>query len=511
MGFSKITDEAIAELRSRIGKPVRRVTLPTFTEINVDAARHFALAIGDDNPLWLDPDHAGATRWGGQLAPPAILYSTDNVASGAVEGLPSVHAMFAGTDWHWHEPVRIGTKMKTRSTLKAMVEHQTRFAGRSFQQIYTTEFFDQHDTKLAEADSWCFRTERDTAREEGTKYHGVNEQPIVYSEADIKGFAEQYRQEKPRGSEKRLWNDVQDGEMVTPILKGPYTVTAAVAFMQAWGAYAIRNHRMAWHYYDKHPKLAPPNQNDVPEPPVRVHWDNEFARTVGVPGAYDFGPERDLLDVAHADRLDRRRRLPAPAQRADPPAQRGGRDRLVPRPGRRQADGGRARPGRLRGLGREPERRPLDQGHRRSGAAAAMNDMQAGPVIDPAVDAAIGTRRSVRGFTDQPVPHARGAAHPGARQPGAEHDQHPALARACHDRRRRWPSSRRSSARRIATASTGRPSTSITPPNGSRPISTAAARSAGHCMACSASPRATGKPPPVNTKRTSLSSALRSA
>ena len=292
MGFSKITDEAIAELRSRIGKPINRVTLPTFTEINVDAARHFALAIGDDNPLWLDADYAGATRWGALLAPPAILYSTDNVASGAVEGLPSVHAMFAGTDWHWFEPVRVGTKMKTRSRLKAMVEHQTRFAGRSFQQIYTTEFFDQADTKLAEADSWCFRTERDTAREEGTKYHGVNERPIVYSDADIKGFAEQYRQEGPRGEAKRLWGEVQEGEMITPILKGPYTVTAAVAFMQAWGAYAIRNHRMAWQYYDKHPKLAPPNENNVPEPPVRVHWDNAFAQTVGVPGAYDFGPER---------------------------------------------------------------------------------------------------------------------------------------------------------------------------------------------------------------------------
>jgi hypothetical protein len=85
---------------------------------------------------------------------------------------------------------------------------------------------------------------------------------------------------------------VEPGDLITPLLKGPYTVTAAVAFMQAWGSYAIRNHRIAWQYYDRHPKLAPPNENNVPEPPVRVHWDNDFARRVGVPGAYDFGPER---------------------------------------------------------------------------------------------------------------------------------------------------------------------------------------------------------------------------
>jgi acyl dehydratase len=290
--FPKINDEAVAELRSRIGQPVQRVTLPTFTEINVDAARLFANAIGDNNPLWVDADYAAATRWRTLLAPPCILYSTDNVVSGAVEGLPSIHAMYSGTNWHWLEPIRIGTKMTTRSTLTGMVEHETRFAGRAFQQIYLTEFFDQNGTKLAEAESWCFRTERDTARERGTKYHGSNAAPVTYSQEDIDRFAAQYRQERPRGSEKRYWNDVEEGELIAPLLKGPYTVTAAVGFMQAWGAYTIRNHRMAWQYYDRHPQLAPPNDNNVPEPPVRVHWDNEFARRVGVPGAYDFGPER---------------------------------------------------------------------------------------------------------------------------------------------------------------------------------------------------------------------------
>lgn len=292
MEFSKISDAAVEELRGRIGQPIQRVTLPTFTEINADASRLFATAIGDNNPLWVDPEYAASTRWQTQLAPPSILYSTDNIVSGAVEGLPSVHAMYSGTDWQWYGPVKVGTKIKTQSTLKGMVEHQTRFAGRSFQQIYHTQFFDQTGAKLAEADSWCFRTERDTAREEGTKYQGVNEKPVFYSEADIRGFAEHYRQERPRGKDKLLWNEIKDGDVLPPLLKGPYTVTSAVGFMQAWGAYTIRNHRMAWQYYDRHPKLAPPNDNNVPEPPVRVHWDNEFAHRVGVPGAYDFGPER---------------------------------------------------------------------------------------------------------------------------------------------------------------------------------------------------------------------------
>jgi len=200
--------------------------------------------------------------------------------------------MFAGTDWIWHHPIRVGTRMRTVATLKDMVEHQTRFAGRSFQQIYHVDFFDQDNVKLAEADSWCFRTERDTARESGTKYAKELETMHVSTEAELKAYFEQYRKEKPRGAQKRLWSGVNVGDAIDPVLKGPYTVTSAVCFMQAWGNYAVKNHRLAFQYYDRHPKLAPPNQQNVPEPPVRVHWDNEFARTVGVPAAYDFGPER---------------------------------------------------------------------------------------------------------------------------------------------------------------------------------------------------------------------------
>lgn len=292
MGYLVITDEAVDKLRARIGKPVERVTPPFYTEINVDAARQYAWAIGDDNPLWHDPEHGFRSRWGAHLAPPSILYSTDNVVSGAVEGLPTIHAMYAGTNWHWLKPIEVGTKMKTQSKLKDMVEHQTTFAGRSFQQIYTTEFFDQDGVKLAEADSWCFRTERDTAREKGTKYKDVPAEPHVYTDEEIEAFQQHYLAEGQRGVEKLLWDDVEVGDEIPKMLKGPYTVTSAVAFMQAWGTYAVRNHRMAWQYYHRHPRLASPNQNNVPEPPVRVHWDTEFARRVGAPDAYDFGPER---------------------------------------------------------------------------------------------------------------------------------------------------------------------------------------------------------------------------
>ncbi|MGD9811971.1 MAG: MaoC family dehydratase N-terminal domain-containing protein [Sphingobium sp.] len=293
MAHAKITEEALAELRAKIGKPPSRKTPPFYTEINTDAARHFAYAIGDDNPLYCDLEYGRSTIWGAQLAPPCILYSADNVVSGAIEGLPSVHAMYAGTDFHFHEPIRVGTRLSTKSYLKDLIEIPTRFAGRSIKQVYAVEFCDQRGTRLADAESWVFRTERDAARERTEKYDQDEKGKIHhYSDDEIREVFEQYRKEAPRGARKLRWSDVAENEDLPPILKGPYTITAAVGFMQAWGGWAIRNNRMAFKYYDLHPRLAAPNQYNVPEPPVRVHWDNEFAQAVGAPGAYDFGPER---------------------------------------------------------------------------------------------------------------------------------------------------------------------------------------------------------------------------
>ena len=64
----KITDEGIAQLRTRIGKgfPGRR---PWRTEATRDAIYHLALAIGDLSPLYLDEDYARRTRWGGSGTP----------------------------------------------------------------------------------------------------------------------------------------------------------------------------------------------------------------------------------------------------------------------------------------------------------------------------------------------------------------------------------------------------------------------------------------------------------
>ncbi len=286
--FPVITDEALAELRSRIGVEVTGPD-PYLTEATRDGIRHWADGIGDRNPLWRDEEHAAASRWGGIVAPPTILFAFDRICSGYVGGLPGVHAMFAGTDFRWFRPVRVGDRITARAHLAELVDRPSEFSGRAVQQIYRVNFSDDYGELICEADSWCFRTQRDVARERA-KYEKV--EPASYTAAEIEAIAAEYAAEDIRGAEPRWFEDVSVGDELPPVLKGPLTVTSIIAFDQGWGGLYIRAHGLAFDMFDRHPALAIPNANLAPEPPERVHWDADLAARVGVPGAYDYGPER---------------------------------------------------------------------------------------------------------------------------------------------------------------------------------------------------------------------------
>ena len=291
--FPKITDAALDDLRARIGVKIERTLEPWCFEASRDAIRHYAHGIGDDNPLWCDPDYAKSTEYGDVLAPPSFLFACSRIVSGYVGGLPGVHAMWAGADWTWHRHVGRNDEISTEAWLKDLIEHDTRFSGRAVQQIYHVNFTNGAGELVAECDSWCFRTDRDQAREAGTKYAELKEKPPrTYSRDELDEVYRHYAREEVRGATPRHFEDVEVGESLPIMVKGPMTVTGFIAYAQGWGGLYIRANKLAWRQIDKHPGLGIPNKFNIPDCPERVHWENEFATMVGAPGAYDYGPER---------------------------------------------------------------------------------------------------------------------------------------------------------------------------------------------------------------------------
>ena len=291
--FPKVTTEALEELRRRIGTPIKDTLEPWCYEATRDNIRHYAHGIGDDNPLWCDPAYAAKARFGTIVAPPSFLFACDRISSGYVGGLPGVHAMWAGADWTWHLPLRRNDEITTQAHMKDLIEHQTKFAGRAVLQVYHVKFTNHRGELVAEADSWCFRTDRDHAREEGTKYTELKAKPPrVYTDAELDKVWQLYAAEDVRGATPRYYQDVTIGEKLPTMAKGPMTVTGFIAYAQGWGGLYIRANKLAWKMIHRHKGLGIKNRFGIPDCPERVHWEPEFATMVGAPGAYDYGPER---------------------------------------------------------------------------------------------------------------------------------------------------------------------------------------------------------------------------
>ena len=297
--FPKITESGLDDLRRRIGVKITDTVEPWNYEATRDGIRHYAHGIGDDNPLWCDPAYAEKTAYGSIVALPSFLFSTSRIVSGYVGGLSGVHAMWAGAEWTWEKPVLRNDTINTEAHLKDLIEHQTRFAGRSFQQIYHVDFFNQRGDKVADCNSWVFRTDRDEARERGTKYTEARGRVVPFTEEELESFSDLYAAEEIRGATPRYWEDVKENEALPRMIKGPMTVTGFIAYAQGWGGLYIRANKMAWQMQVKHPGLGIKNRFNVPDCPERVHWDEAFALEVGAPGAYDYGPERNSWLTHH--------------------------------------------------------------------------------------------------------------------------------------------------------------------------------------------------------------------
>lgn len=298
--FPKITEEGLADLRKRIGVKIEKTVEPWNYEATRDAIRHYAHGIGDNNPLWCDPEYAKNTKYGDIIALPSFMFTTSRIISGYCGGLSGVHAMWAGADWNWHKPVKRNDTIKTVAYLKDLVEHQTRFAGRAFQQIYHVDFYNQEGDLVADADSWVFRTDRDEARERGTKYTEVRGKVEPFTDEQLAEWSKLYDQEEIRGATPRYWEDVEEGQPLQKMMKGPMTVTGFICYAQGWGGLYIRANKLAYEMQQKHPGTGIKNRFNVPDCPERVHWDEDFALEVGAPGAYDYGPERCSWLTHHA-------------------------------------------------------------------------------------------------------------------------------------------------------------------------------------------------------------------
>lgn len=289
--FPRITDEMVEGMRARIGERLKDPHPPFVSEATIDNSRHYAYGIGDDNPLWSDEGYGRSTPYGDIIAVPTLLFASSPGGIG-LTGMPGIHAMFAGCDFTWHQPIRRNEKIRSVATIKDIIERKTSFAGRAIQQVHHMEFSNGDGEPLASLDVWNFRTDRDEAREKGQKYERDRDLRTRYTREQIERFLAHYDAETIRGATPRYWEDTQVGEQLPLMVKGPMTVTGFISYLQGWGGIYIRAHRMFHKQLKRLPALAIHDEYGVPDCPESVHWRDDYAKLVGAPGPYDYGTER---------------------------------------------------------------------------------------------------------------------------------------------------------------------------------------------------------------------------
>jgi acyl dehydratase len=301
----RITDEAVARLRSRIGVAEPHPTPPYYTLPTCDTFRNVAVAYGDDNPLWCDPGYGASTRWGGAIAPPPLvggdtLIGEDEVTEVAPEHrelmkgdpLRGVHAFYSSSAREWWAPLYPQRRTFRRNALVAVLDKPSEFAGRAIHEWTGQVFRDETGTLLSAQYRNMVRTERREARER-KKYDAVELAP--YTDEQIDEIEAQYDREGPRGAQTRWWEDVSEGDEVGPMVKGPLTVTDMICWHagMGMGLYGVKPLRLGYQNRKRIPRFFHRDDLNVPDVMQRVHWDPEFARRAGNPTTYDYGRMRE--------------------------------------------------------------------------------------------------------------------------------------------------------------------------------------------------------------------------
>ncbi|MBV1901402.1 MAG: MaoC family dehydratase N-terminal domain-containing protein [Kordiimonadaceae bacterium] len=298
---AKITDEDVDRCKRQIGVPEFPRSETFNPTPDLSTMSHFAFGYGDDNPLFHMPDYGEATRWRGTIAPPLYFISigtretpaydaeTKKLMKGLFRG---VGRYYSGVAWEWYAPVYPGDDVfMERSKSDVKIKKSAFSGGRSVIETYRHMWVNRYGAPLATSYESYLNAERGGSKK-ANKYADIKRQ--TYTPEDIAEIDKVYAAEITRGREPRYWEDVEIGDTLTPVAKGPLTVVDVISMHIAfgWGGYGIGPAKYSWHKRQRMPAFFTEDEYGVPDVVQRLHWDQQRAEALGLPAPYDYGQMR---------------------------------------------------------------------------------------------------------------------------------------------------------------------------------------------------------------------------
>jgi acyl dehydratase len=296
---TEVNDESLREAQGWVG---RRLKITRYnTEASRDNIRHYAIGLGDMNPLWTDIAYGRRSMYGVNLAPPTFLNSVYD--SAIIPGMPGLGALRIGSEWTFHETVRLGDQLDATAEVASAELVPTRDGSHRILQTGLTRYYRSNPgcgpVLIAELRN---RSLRVSARGRGKGSLDIAPRKVYeYSEDELAAIADQVRDVKVRGAEARYWEDISVGDSVGTVVKGPYSRMAMHCYYAgAAGSANYVAHDLWWKYRElaaTEPERLPTNAL----PPEYFagtgvtslgHHDSRVAERMGMPGAYDNGNQR---------------------------------------------------------------------------------------------------------------------------------------------------------------------------------------------------------------------------
>lgn len=293
MSHATLTDERIAEAATLIGVPLRRDRMKWIETATRDAIRHFAWGIGDNNPLWLDKEYAEASPYGSIVAPPCILYAMDGTV--VAPKLSGLQWIYAGTHWTWFEPIRLDDTFSVEAKLVRQEIKEGRRFSRWVMQIGEIRYVNQHGRLVALAIGRCARTPRGDKLEDGSAARSLAPSgPHQYTASEIEDIEAQVLAEPRQGNTPLYWEDVELGDDVPQVVRGPLSVIDIMAWYsgQQGATHYGGVHGDAIRYRQRHADYHVNQATGAKESAGRGHLETATGKDVGMGGAYDIGPQR---------------------------------------------------------------------------------------------------------------------------------------------------------------------------------------------------------------------------
>ncbi len=204
-----------------------------YTELNIDSFKLLVDGIGDMNPLYRSEEYAKYTKYCTLIAPPCWPYQ---VVYGALpeKMYQKFGTLYTAESIEYYLPVADGDRVDWRTTYPIDVRIEESPVHGT-----TVVATGRHEFKRAQGGAELARQDFTMIYFEmaKSKYRDAQDPtvPPEFTKEFIKSVYDAQDAEKVAGSDTRYWEDVNVGDKLLPVVRGPFTKMECAAWLKAAG------------------------------------------------------------------------------------------------------------------------------------------------------------------------------------------------------------------------------------------------------------------------------------